>query len=93
MYTFVTTTVTLHTFHVFFTFAGATGFFGRSGALSILFTHFDTDHSGAIEFEEYRGPALRWALARGVRSGRTAQHFARHWVGQQLLQRSENPNN
>ena len=47
----------------------------------------------AIEFEEYRGPALRWALARGVRSGRTAQHFARHWVGQQLLRRPENPDN
>ena len=28
-----------------------------------------------------RAEALRWALARGVRSGRTAQHFARHWVG------------
>lgn len=25
--------------------------------------------------------ALRWALARGVRNGRTAQYFARHWVG------------
>ncbi|MDA1076109.1 MAG: ATP-binding protein [Proteobacteria bacterium] len=30
--------------------------------------------------------ALRWALARGVRSGRTAQHFARDYVGQQRLQ-------
>jgi predicted AAA+ superfamily ATPase len=29
--------------------------------------------------------ALRWALARGVRSGRTAQHFARDYVGRQLL--------
>jgi predicted AAA+ superfamily ATPase len=28
-----------------------------------------------------RAEALRWALARGVRSGRTAQHFARDWVG------------
>jgi predicted AAA+ superfamily ATPase len=28
-----------------------------------------------------RAEALRFALARGVRSGRTAQHFARHWVG------------
>ena len=36
--------------------------------------------------EEFRAPALRWALARGVRSGRTAQHFARHWVGQKLMQ-------
>jgi predicted AAA+ superfamily ATPase len=31
--------------------------------------------------DEARAEALRWALARGVRSGRTAQHFARHWVG------------
>ena len=29
--------------------------------------------------------ALRWALARGVRNGRTANYFARHWVGQRLL--------
>ena len=35
--------------------------------------------------EEVRGEALRWALARGVRSGRTAQHFARHWVGRFLV--------
>ena len=31
---------------------------------------------------EMRAEALRWALARGVRNGRTAQYFARHWVGQ-----------
>ncbi|MEQ8857592.1 MAG: ATP-binding protein [Pseudomonadales bacterium] len=35
--------------------------------------------------DEARAAALRWALARGVRSGRTAQHFARHWVGKALL--------
>jgi predicted AAA+ superfamily ATPase len=35
--------------------------------------------------DEVRSEALRWALARGVRSGRTAQHFARHWVGSQLI--------
>ena len=35
--------------------------------------------------ENYRLQALRWALARGVRNGRSAEHFARHWVGQQLL--------
>jgi uncharacterized protein len=37
--------------------------------------------------EEARAAALRWALARGVRSGRTAQHFARHWVGSSLLRK------
>ncbi|MFU8816680.1 MAG: ATP-binding protein [Pseudomonadales bacterium] len=36
--------------------------------------------------DEVRAAALRWALARGVRSGRTAQHFARHWVGKSLLE-------
>ncbi len=35
--------------------------------------------------DDARAEALRWALARGVRSGRTAQHFARHWVGSQLV--------
>jgi hypothetical protein len=35
--------------------------------------------------DDVRAAALRWALARGVRSGRTAQHFARHWVGMTLL--------
>jgi predicted AAA+ superfamily ATPase len=34
---------------------------------------------------ELRAEALRWALARGARNGRTAQYFARHWVGQQGL--------
>lgn len=39
-------------------------------------------HSLALGWSEAaRAEALRFALARGVRSGRTAQHFARHWVG------------
>ena len=38
-----------------------------------------------LEDEELRLVALRWALARGVRNGRTAQYFARHWVGEQAL--------
>ncbi len=43
-------------------------------------------HSAEMPWsEEIRAAALRWALARGVRSGRTAQHFARHWVGRTLL--------
>ena len=32
-----------------------------------------------------RRAALRWALARGVRSGRAAYHFAKHHVGSTLL--------
>src|SRR5262245_44219161 len=35
--------------------------------------------------EEARREALQWALARAARNGRTAQYFARHWVGRLLL--------
>ena len=35
--------------------------------------------------EPVRLAALSWARARGVRSGRTAQYFARTWVGEALL--------
>lgn len=45
------------------------------------------EHEVDIDLEgaEMRGAALRWALARGVRNGRTAQYFARDWVGQKSL--------
>ncbi len=36
--------------------------------------------------DEVRTNALRWALNRGVRSGRTANHFARAWVGGKSLE-------
>lgn len=39
--------------------------------------------------EEARLKALQWALKRGTRSGRSAQHFARHWVGYHLLKLSK----
>ena len=43
-------------------------------------------HGTDVAFDdEARAAALRWALARGVRSGRTAQHFARHWVGRSMI--------
>ena len=35
--------------------------------------------------DDVRRAALRWALAHGVRSGRTALYFARHRVGKALL--------
>lgn len=35
--------------------------------------------------EQAKAEAKRWALKRGSRSGRSAQHFARHWVGRKLL--------
>jgi predicted AAA+ superfamily ATPase len=45
------------------------------------------EHEVHIDVEDLdmRGAALRWALARGVRNGRTAQYFARDWVGQKSL--------
>jgi len=36
--------------------------------------------------DEVRQESLRFALARGVRSGRTAHHFARHYIGRNLLE-------
>lgn len=38
-----------------------------------------------IEAENYRADALRYALERGARSGRTAWHFARHYAGRAAL--------
>ncbi len=35
------------------------------------------------EDEPWERAALQWALARGTRSGRTAEQFARDWAGQQ----------
>ena len=44
------------------------------------------DHSVAADWtDETRQAALRWALARGARNGRTALHFAKHHIGAQLL--------
>lgn len=43
-------------------------------------------HGCELSFDDAaRSEALRWALARGSRSGRIAHHFARHWVGSRLL--------
>ena len=44
---------------------------------------------GLLWDEELEKSSLSWALGRGVRSGRTAEHFARHWVGRALLQRAD----
>ncbi len=50
-------------------------------------------HGLAVDLrdEELRLAALRWALARGVRNGRSAQYFARHWVGQRTLLERKGP--
>ena len=39
--------------------------------------------------QQLRQDALTWALNRGVRSGRTANHFARYTIGKILLETSE----
>lgn len=39
--------------------------------------------------EALRAEALRWALARGARNGRSAQYFARHWVGTRMLEQRD----
>ena len=56
-------------------------------AVSRLVAQVDPSRSADSAFtpDRFRLEALRWALARGVRNGRSADHFARHWVGQQLL--------
>ena len=46
------------------------------------------EHSIAVPWDDaLRHAALRWALTRGVRSGRTALHFAKQHVGRTLLNR------
>ena len=43
-------------------------------------------HGAAVRWDaETRQAALRWALSRGARNGRTALHFARERVGEALL--------
>ena len=39
--------------------------------------------------DELEKESLGWALGRGVRSGRTAEHFARHWIGRTMLQHAD----
>ena len=54
---------------------------------------FGKAHGVSVDWDQtVRDASLRWALARGVRSGRTAQHFARHWTGGLLIARGESDN-
>ena len=59
--------------------------FKQDDYLEIVYHWIDklaTLHDVNIRFdEELNKTAIRWALARGVRSGRTAHHFAKHIVG------------
>ncbi len=54
---------------------------------------FGDAHGVTVSWDDtVRAASLRWALARGVRSGRTAQYFARHWTGGLLMARGESEN-
>ena len=48
----------------------------------------EVDWTGELEKD-----SLAWALGRGVRSGRTAEHFARHRVGRALLEAADSRRN
>lgn len=59
--------------------------FDQQNYLEIAAKHlaaYDMDAAIGIE-QPWERAALQWALARGNRSGRTAEQFARDWVGQQ----------
>ena len=43
------------------------------------------DGAAEAEWERVRAEALRWALHRGSRSGRSARQFARDWAGRKAL--------
>ncbi len=66
--------------------------FRQDGYLRVArhwFERLAADHGIAAHWDEStRQDALRWALARGVRSGRTAYHFARQRIGAVALARS-----
>ena len=48
--------------------------------------HLAQDHALELAWsEQVRAEALRWALARGSRNGRTAQAFARDYIGSKLV--------
>tara|TARA_X000000950_G_scaffold289467_1_gene413819 strand:+ start:2353 stop:3210 length:858 start_codon:yes stop_codon:yes gene_type:complete len=49
----------------------------------------DRVDDSAFQADAFRREALQWALARGARNGRSADHFAKHWVGARLLQSQE----
>ena len=63
--------------------------FRQDGYLRVArhwFERLAADQNVAAQWDESaRRDALRWALARGVRSGRTAYHFARQRIGAAAL--------
>ncbi len=62
--------------------------FNQEQYLAIV-RHWLNQHGIPQLDEEGRAEALRWAQARGSRSGRAAAQFARDWAGRQQLQRPQ----
>jgi predicted AAA+ superfamily ATPase len=59
--------------------------FDQEGYLAIV-DYWVAQLGGTPDRDTYRQAAVQWALARGNRSGRSAWHFARDWVGARQLQ-------
>lgn len=53
----------------------------RHWVLRLAVRHSVTVDPASLEDEAFATEAVAWSIGRGVRSGRTAQHFARHYVG------------
>lgn len=58
--------------------------FDQEGYLNIVRSHLSALGAAADDPKAQRA-ALQWALARGVRSGRSAEQFARDWCARQAL--------
>ncbi|HEY5790324.1 MAG TPA: ATP-binding protein [Gammaproteobacteria bacterium] len=59
--------------------------FGQAQYLAIVRHWLERFGCTPDPWAEVEAAALRWALARGSRSGRTAQQFARDWAGRRAL--------
>jgi len=58
--------------------------FDQDHYLEIVFRYLDLLEVPVADAHEARQAALRWALARGSRSGRVAWQFARDYAGRHL---------
>jgi predicted AAA+ superfamily ATPase len=61
--------------------------FSQEAYLEVVFHWLERLGAAAKPSEAIRQEAIRWALARGGRSGRAAWQFARDWVGRAGLER------
>ncbi|MEW5790434.1 MAG: ATP-binding protein [Pseudomonadota bacterium] len=59
--------------------------FDQDTYLAIVAHHLRQTSAMAVDWEAARAEALRWALARGSRSGRVARHFVNDYMGRLKL--------